>query len=153
MSFEVLFLLLVELAEHPLRQHLGEADDRVQRRPQLVGHVGQELGLVLAGDFELAALLLDLQEQARVLDGQGGLGRECPQETRRLPAQTLRGLPDHSEATDQVVLANERDGEQGSVPGADERVANRFLLGAVTMSGTWIGSCTSASRPVAPSPL
>ena len=52
----------------------------VQRRPQLVGHVGQELGLVLAGDFELAALVLDLPEQPRVLDGQGRLGGEGPEQ-------------------------------------------------------------------------
>ena len=32
-------------------------------------HVGQELGLVLAGDLQLAALLLDLLEQQGVLDG------------------------------------------------------------------------------------
>ena len=31
-----------------LLEHLGVADDRVQRRPQLVGHVRQELRLVLA---------------------------------------------------------------------------------------------------------
>src|SRR5262249_57213168 len=49
----ILLLLLVQLAEHFLRQDLGEADDGVQRRPQLVGHVRQELGLMLTGDFEL----------------------------------------------------------------------------------------------------
>ena len=73
---QILVLLLVQLAEHPLAQDLREADDGVQRRPQLVGHVGQELGLVLAGDFELPALVLDLEEQACVLDGQRRLGRE-----------------------------------------------------------------------------
>ena len=49
-------------------QHLGEADDGVQRRAQLVRHVGEELGLVLVGGLELAALVLDLVEQAHVLD-------------------------------------------------------------------------------------
>ncbi len=33
---QVIRLLLVDLAEHPLGQHLGEADDGVQRRAQLV---------------------------------------------------------------------------------------------------------------------
>jgi hypothetical protein len=66
---EVLLLLLIELAEHTFRQDLGEADDGVERRPQLMGHVGEELGLVLAGDLELATLLLDLAEETRVLDG------------------------------------------------------------------------------------
>ena len=45
---DVLLLALVELAEHPLQQHVAEPDDGVQRRPQLVRHRGQELGLVPA---------------------------------------------------------------------------------------------------------
>ena len=68
MSLRYSSCFVVQLAEHPLEQHLGEADDRVQRRAQLVRHVGEELGLVLVGDFELAALLLDLVEQPHVLD-------------------------------------------------------------------------------------
>ena len=74
--FEILFLLLVQLTEHPLGQHLREADDRVEGRPQLVRHVRQELGLMLAGDFELAALLLERPEEAHILDSNDGLGRE-----------------------------------------------------------------------------
>jgi hypothetical protein len=41
-----------------------------------MAHVSNELRLVLAGDFELAALLGDLAEQARVLHRDGGLGSE-----------------------------------------------------------------------------
>ena len=33
--------------------HLGEPDDGVERRAQLVAHAGEELRLVLAGRFEL----------------------------------------------------------------------------------------------------
>ena len=50
---QVLGLLLVELAEHLLAEHLREADDGVQRRAQLVRHVGQELRLVAARGLEL----------------------------------------------------------------------------------------------------
>ena len=57
---EVLLLLRVDLAGDPLAQHLREADDRVQRRPQLVGHVGQELRLVLARGLELPVEALEL---------------------------------------------------------------------------------------------
>src|SRR5919106_816305 len=53
-----------------LLEHLAVADDGVERRAQLVGHVGQELGLVPVGRLELSALVLDLPEEARVLDGQ-----------------------------------------------------------------------------------
>ena len=57
---EVLLLLRVDLAEQPLAQHLREADDRVQRRAQLVRHVRQELRLVLAGGLELPVEALEL---------------------------------------------------------------------------------------------
>ena len=57
-----------------LPQHLGDADDRVERRAQLVAHAGEELRLVLTGDFELLAFLADFGEQARVLDRQNRLG-------------------------------------------------------------------------------
>ena len=46
-------LPLVELAVQLLLQELREADDRVQRRSQLVRHVGQELRLVAADGLEL----------------------------------------------------------------------------------------------------
>ena len=60
---EVLLLLRVERPEQPLPKHLREADDRVQRRTQLVRHVGQELALVPTRDLELAALLRELCER------------------------------------------------------------------------------------------
>ena len=51
----------------------GVAEDGGERGPQLMAHVGDELRLVLARDLKLAALLGDLLEQARVLDGDDGL--------------------------------------------------------------------------------
>src|SRR5260221_9522704 len=62
----VLELLRVQVAEHALLQHLGKADDRIERRAQLVGHVGEELALVPVGAFELGGLLGHLPFQARV---------------------------------------------------------------------------------------
>ena len=56
-----------------LLEHLGVADDGVQRRPQLVAHVRQELRLVLAGLGKLAVRLLELLEEPGVLDGDDGL--------------------------------------------------------------------------------
>ena len=56
-----------------LLEHLGVADDGVERRAQLVGHVRQEVRLVLAGLCKLPARLLELLEQAGVLDGDDGL--------------------------------------------------------------------------------
>ena len=51
-----------------LPQHLADADDGVERRAQLVAHIGEELRLVLARLGELAALVLDFVEQPHVLD-------------------------------------------------------------------------------------
>ena len=73
---EVVGLLLVQLAEHLLEQDVREPDDRVQRCPQLVRHVREELALVTVRDLELRGLLLDLLEQADVLDGDGALAGE-----------------------------------------------------------------------------
>src|SRR5215467_6903192 len=38
--------------------HLGQSDDGIERRAQLVAHTGKELRLALARQFELAALVL-----------------------------------------------------------------------------------------------
>src|SRR5262249_48864016 len=48
--------------------HFGQPDDGIERRAQLVAHAGDELRLVLARPFELAALVLDFVEQPHVLD-------------------------------------------------------------------------------------
>src|SRR5215831_10389088 len=83
---QIFFLLLVQLPEHAVCQDLGETDDRVQRRSQLVGHIRQELRLVLAGDFELMTLVRELPKEAGVLDGEsrlGGKGSEKPDDLRR----------------------------------------------------------------------
>ena len=51
-----------------VEDQLGVAEDGVERRAQLVAHVGEELRLVLARLRELAALVLDFVEQPHVLD-------------------------------------------------------------------------------------
>ena len=63
--------------------HLGQPDDGVERRAQLVAHAGDELRLVLARHLQLTALVLDLGEQARVLDRQHRLGGEGLQQFDR----------------------------------------------------------------------
>jgi hypothetical protein len=74
------------LSKHALGQHLGEADDGVERRPELVRHVGEEIRLVLTRDLQLATLVLELAEEANVLEGdhrlvgEGGDGDDGPQD-------------------------------------------------------------------------
>src|SRR5262249_39228336 len=48
--------------------HLGQADDGVEGRAQLVAHAGEELRLTLARLRQLAAFVLDFVEQPHVLD-------------------------------------------------------------------------------------
>jgi hypothetical protein len=48
-----------EVAVGVVAELLAEDEDAVERRAQLVGHVGQELGLVLRGEGELRGLLLE----------------------------------------------------------------------------------------------
>ena len=52
-------LLVVEVALLVVGQQLRQDQQRVERRAQLVAHIGQELGLVLRGQRELLGLLLD----------------------------------------------------------------------------------------------
>ena len=74
-ALEHLADLLGHLAVDAVQDQLGVAEDGVERRAQLVAHVGQELRLVLAGDSSWRPLLLDLVEQPRVLDRQHRLRR------------------------------------------------------------------------------
>ena len=53
--------------------HLGQPDDGVERRAQLVAHAGDELRLVLARLGKLSVLVLDFVEQPYVLDCDHGL--------------------------------------------------------------------------------
>ena len=57
-------------------EHLGVAEDRVERRAQFVRHAADEGALVPGRVFQLAARGLNLLEEAGVLDGDDGLGRE-----------------------------------------------------------------------------
>ena len=105
---QVLELLVVDLAKHLLAQHLGEADDRVERRAQLVRHVGEELRLVLVGHLELAALGLDLVEQARVLDRDHRLVGEGLEQRQLLVAERRRRVARDLDRADAVSFPDHR---------------------------------------------
>ncbi len=117
---QVFLLLLVQLTEHSIREDLRETDDGVQRRPELVRHVGQGLGFVAAGGFELPALILDLVKQPSILDRQGRLRGEGPQELDRLGGEFARAIAGHAEAADQPPFADHRDGQDGPDAGVNQ---------------------------------
>ena len=96
-------------------QHLGQPDNRVERRAQLVAHAGEELRLVLARLSELTALVLDLVEQSHVLDRDRGLVGEG-----RYKLDLLVGERPHLQArqrkhADRLALAQHRHTEQGPI--------------------------------------
>ena len=59
-------LLAGEIAVRIVGELLAEDQDRVERRAQLVRHIGEEFGLVLRGERELGRLFF--QRAARLLD-------------------------------------------------------------------------------------
>ena len=67
-------------------ENFAVADDGIERRAQLVAHIGEELRLVLAGDLELAALVVDFVEQPRILNRQNRVRSESlDQASSRFP--------------------------------------------------------------------
>src|SRR5215470_7722855 len=72
-AFEYAEHLLGRLTISAIRHQFGIAQDGVERRAQLVAHIGEELRLVLAGLFKLAALFLDFVKQPHILDRDRGL--------------------------------------------------------------------------------
>ncbi len=56
---EILGLFGIQCTEHLFQEYLGKANDRVERRAEFVGHIGQELRLVAVGDLELEIHLLE----------------------------------------------------------------------------------------------
>jgi hypothetical protein len=110
---------------HISEDHLVEAEDRVQRRAQLVTHAGEEVRLVLARFLELLALLRDLAEQARVLDRHRGLGGESLEELDDFRRERTRRLAAYRERADDVIVTQQRDRQHGAVAGLDEEFLAR----------------------------
>src|SRR6516164_3836191 len=66
--FEYAKHLLRRLAISAVRHQFGIAKDGVERRAQLVAHIGEELRFVLARLFKLPALVLDFIEETYILN-------------------------------------------------------------------------------------
>src|SRR6516165_7001412 len=106
-------------------QHICEPDDGIERRAQLMAHAGDELRLVLARQLELTALVLDLAEQARVLDRQHRLGRERLQEMNGTLGKVAGLLAaDHQRAQD-LVPADQWHKEARSIAGLHSDFSQR----------------------------
>src|SRR5438132_14397390 len=96
---EEVALLIGQRTDLSLVEELGEPEDRVERRAQLVRHVGEELRLVRAGPGELLRLPLRFREQCAQLgtapgplesDGQGLAHGSEQLRCRRVPGLQAR---------------------------------------------------------------
>ena len=111
-AIERLDVLLQRLGILP--QHLGDADDGVERRAQLVAHVGEELRLVLARLCELAALVLDFVEQPHVLDRDHRLVGEGRDQLDLLVGERPHLGARQRENADRHAFAQHRNAEHGA---------------------------------------
>ena len=117
-----------------VEDELGIAQDRIQGRAQFVAHIGEELRLVLARLGQFAALLLDLGEEARVLDARSPIARRRFPEARSSPRKMRPGAPAHDERADDAVRPQERHHQQRAEAGRenDDRPAGpRWLLAKI----------------------
>ncbi len=88
-------------------EQLREAEDRIQGRPQLVAHAGQEHALVLVGLYQLCVRLLQLVQQPRPVEGGRDRGHELlhaadfigPEARRKRPRKHREPATD-ADATD-----------------------------------------------------
>src|SRR6266516_5447548 len=110
-------------AINAVEDEFSVAEDGVERRAQLVAHVGEELRFVLARYFELTALLLDLVEQSSVLDCQYRVGRERLQKLNCLFKKIARLPPPNHECSDDVVWADKLYYETRSKSGSHRDVS------------------------------
>src|SRR5262249_3710991 len=96
-----------------LAQHLADADDSVERRAQLVAHIGEKLRLVLARFSKLATLVLDFIEQAHVLDCNDSLVGEGGCQLDLLVRKGAYGLAPQNDDTNRRPFSQEWNPEYG----------------------------------------
>src|SRR6516165_7125945 len=94
--------------------HLGQPDDGVERRAQLVAHAGEELRLVLARQLKLPALVLDFVEQPHVLNGNHRLVGECRNQFDLLLAERTHGHSRQIEHADRDAFPHQRYSQDGA---------------------------------------
>jgi hypothetical protein len=89
--------------------HLGQADDGVERRAQLVAHAGEELRLTLTRLRQLLALVLDFVEQPHVFDRDYRLVSEGFNQLDLFGREWSRRGAGHRQNPNGSALTHERD--------------------------------------------
>ena len=113
-------------------ENFAVANDGIERRPQLVAHIGEKLRFVLPRHFELPAFILDFTEQPGVLNRHRRLRRECLDEVDGVLRKNAgRAAADHQQAN-YILSADKRRDQSGAEAGAQgnliDNVRGRFLL-------------------------
>ncbi len=97
-----------------LAQHLADADNGVERRAQLMAHIGEELRLMLARLGELPTLILNFFEQTCVLDRDHGLVCEGPDKLDLLIRKRPHCCPGQRDDANRLSLSQKRHPEHGA---------------------------------------
>src|SRR5215467_4370483 len=106
---DVGLLPLGQLAVQPVKQHLREPDDRIERRPELVRHARQELRLQPARLHELSVRVGELLVEPRVLQRDGDLVGEHREDLELLVVEDIaRELLADQEDSGQLALDLQR---------------------------------------------
>jgi hypothetical protein len=85
---------------------------------------------VLAGRFQLAALVGELLKEAGILDRQGRLGREGAQQVDRLSGELTGPIAGHAQTADQPALVDHWHGEDGPDARLDQVLPEAPRVGA-----------------------
>ena len=132
----------------PSSDQLGVAEDGVERRAQLVAHVGEELRLVLARLGELAALVLDFVEQPHVLDGDHRLVGEGGDQLDLLVRERRAPRRAQSRDADRHAFAQQRHAEQRAEAAQLLRLRSVCTPGRPSTSAIWTLRPSSSARPM-----
>ena len=127
----------------------GKADDRVQRRAQLMADVGEELRLMPVGGFELFILFFELLKETNILDGDDGLIGESFEQSDLTFGEWLNFSAVNNNRADQIIFLEH--GHRENAPYA--LLAVFFRRVRISGSAVTSGMCTiffsSPRRPTA----
>src|SRR6516164_8632834 len=107
-SFEYSKHLLGRLTVSAVRHQFGVAEDGVERRAQLMAHIGKELRFVLACICKLPTLVLDFMEEARVLDGERRLRRKSLDDVDDILGKRTKRAAANNQHADAIFPAQKR---------------------------------------------
>src|SRR5262245_13432768 len=110
-AFEDLAHFFRRIAVDVVEDEFRVPKDGVERRAQLVAHVGQELRLVVACDFELAAFLVDLCKEVRVLNCKHRLGGEGLKQIEGVLRERTGRFATNHQYANYMIAAKKRNNE------------------------------------------